>query len=118
MDRAFVVALPKAELHLHLEGTLEPELAFALAARNGLTLPYADVEALRRAHDFVDLQSFLDLYYGCIAVLRTADDVHDVAPAYLARSRAHGVVRAEVSFGRQEHTRRAIALAEVLDGLS
>src|SRR4051794_23915165 len=118
MDRAFVVALPKAELHLHLEGTLEPELAFALAARNGLTLPYADVAALRRAHDFVDLQSFLDLYYGCMAVLRTADDFHDLAAAYLARSRADGVVRAEVFFDPQEHTSRGIALAEVLDGLS
>src|SRR3954447_2251669 len=118
MDRAFVVALPKAELHLHLEGTLEPELAFALAARNGLTLPYADVAALRRAHDFVDLQSFLDLYYGCMAVLRTADDFHDLAAAYLARWRADGVVRAEVFFDPQEHTSRGIALAEVLDGLS
>jgi adenosine deaminase len=118
MDRSYVAGLAKAELHLHLEGTLEPELAFGLAARNGMTLPFADVEQLRRAHAFEDLQSFLDLYYACLAVLRTADDFHDLAAAYLARARADGVVRAEVFFDPQEHTARGIPLAEVVAGLS
>jgi adenosine deaminase len=117
VDRSYVVGLAKAELHLHLEGTLEPELAFELAARNGMTLPFADVAALRRAHDFSDLQSFLDLYYAGMAVLRTADDFHDLATAYLARARADGVVRAEVFFDPQEHTARGIPLAQVVDGL-
>lgn len=117
MDRAYVLGLPKAELHVHLEGTLEPELAFVLAARNGVELPFADVAALRRAYAFGDLQSFLDLYYACMAVLRTADDFRDVAAAYLARARADGVVRAEVFFDPQEHTARGVALDEVVSGL-
>ena len=118
MLRSFVAGLPKAELHLHLEGTLEPELAFELAARNGVELPFADVAALRRAHSFSDLQSFLDLYYACMAVLRTAEDFHDLAAAYLARARADGVVRAEVFFDPQEHTARGVPLDEVVSGLS
>ena len=118
MDRSHVVGLPKAELHLHLEGTLEPELAFELAARNGVTLPYADVAALRRAYSFGDLQSFLDLYYACMAVLRTAQDFRDLAAAYLDRARADGVVRAEVFFDPQEHTARGVPLSEVVAGLS
>jgi adenosine deaminase len=118
VDRAYVTGLAKAELHLHLEGTLEPELAFALAARNGVTLPFADVAALRRAFSFHDLQSFLDVYYACMAALRTADDFHDLAEAYLARARADGVVRAELFFDPQEHTSRGVALAEVVGGLS
>lgn len=118
MDRAYVSGLPKAELHLHLEGTLEPELAFELAARNGLTLPFRDVEALRAAFSFRDLQSFLDVYYQCMAVLRTADDFRDLAAAYLVRARADGVVRAEVFFDPQEHTARGVPLAEVVAGLT
>ncbi|HET6939415.1 MAG TPA: adenosine deaminase [Nocardioides sp.] len=118
MDRSYVTGLAKAELHLHLEGTLEPELAFELAARNGVTLPFADVQQLRRAHSFGDLQSFLDLYYTCLTVLRTADDFHDLAAAYVARARADGVVRAEVFFDPQEHTARGVPLAEVVAGLS
>ena len=86
--RSFVAGLPKAELHVHVEGTLEPELAFELAARNGIELPFGDVAALRRAQSFSDLQSFLDLYYACMAVLRTAQDFHDLAAAYLTRARA------------------------------
>ncbi|QIG43980.1 adenosine deaminase [Nocardioides anomalus] len=116
--RELVTGLAKAELHLHLEGTLEPELAFALAARNGVSLPYAGVAALRRAYDFADLQSFLDLYYACMAVLRTAEDFRDLAAAYLDRARADGVVRAEVFFDPQEHTARGVPLAEVVAGLS
>lgn len=98
--------LPKAELHLHIEGTLEPELAFTLAARNGVTLPYADTEALRAAYRFGDLQSFLDLYYALMAVLRTADDFGELADAYLARAAAQGVRHAEVFFDPQAHTAR------------
>src|SRR6202044_4157178 len=84
----FIRRLPKAELHLHIEGTLEPELAFELASRNGVTLSYQDVEALRGAYSFTDLGSFLGLYYECMAVLRTAEDFADLASAYLARARA------------------------------
>jgi adenosine deaminase len=116
--RDLVAGLPKAELHLHLEGTLEPELAFELAARNGVALPFADVATLRRAYSFGDLQSFLDLYYACMAVLRTADDFRDLAAAYLARARADGVVRAEVFFDPQEHTARGIPLDDVVTGLT
>jgi adenosine deaminase len=116
--REFVVGLPKAELHLHLEGTLEPELAFELAARNRVALPFADVAALRRAYSFSNLQSFLDLYYACMAVLRTTEDFHDLAAAYLARARADGVVRAEVFFDPQEHTARGISLDDVVSGLA
>jgi len=118
VDRSYVAGLPKAELHLHLEGTLEPELAFDLAVRNGIALPFADVDQLRRAYAFGNLQSFLDLYYECMAVLRTADDFRDLAAAYLARARADGVVRAEVFFDPQEHTARDIPLSEVVAGLS
>ncbi|WP_327674870.1 adenosine deaminase [Kitasatospora sp. NBC_00458] len=109
--------LPKAELHLHIEGTLEPELAFALAARNGVTLPYADSAELRRAYAFSDLQSFLDLYYALMAVLRTEEDFADLAEAYLARAAAQGVRHAEIFFDPQAHTARGVPLAVVVDGL-
>lgn len=115
---AFLNGLPKAELHLHVEGTLEPELSFALASRNGVTLPYSSVEALRAAYDFRDLQSFLDLYYAGASVLRTARDFHDLAWAYLQRAAADGVVRAEIFFDPQTHTARGIPLATVLEGLA
>ncbi|MGW1246426.1 adenosine deaminase [Streptomyces sp. NPDC002535] len=111
-------ALPKAELHLHIEGTLEPELAFALAARNGVTLPYADTEALREAYRFSDLQSFLDLYYGLMAVLRTAEDFTELTDAYLERAAAQGVRHAEIFFDPQAHTARGVALGTVIEGLS
>ncbi|MEE1827965.1 adenosine deaminase [Streptomyces sp. BE20] len=111
------MSLPKAELHLHIEGTLEPELAFALAARNGVTLPYADTEELRRAYAFSDLQSFLDLYYALMAVLRTEEDFTDLAAAYLARAAAQGVRHAEIFFDPQAHTARGVPLAVVVDGL-
>jgi adenosine deaminase len=113
----FLRGLPKAELHLHVEGTLEPELSFSLAARNGVILPYPDVEALRAAYQFRDLQSFLDLYYAGASVLRTAQDFHDLAGAYLARAAAEQVVRAEIFFDPQTHTARGVPLATVLDGL-
>ncbi|MFI6410775.1 adenosine deaminase [Streptomyces sp. NPDC050585] len=110
--------LPKAELHLHIEGTLEPELAFALAARNGVDLPYADTDELRRAYRFEDLQSFLDLYYALMAVLRTADDFAELADAYLARAAAQGVRHAEIFFDPQAHTSRGVPFGTVVEGLA
>lgn len=110
--------IPKAELHLHIEGTLEPELAFALAARNGVDLPYADTEELRRAYDFDDLQSFLDLYYGLMAVLRTEADFEELADAYLARAAGQGVRHAEIFFDPQAHIARGVPIGTVIEGLS
>lgn len=110
--------LPKAELHLHIEGTLEPELAFALAARNGVELPYATEDELRRAYSFADLQSFLNLYYALMAVLRTEDDFADLAHAYLARATQQGVRHAEIFFDPQAHTARGVPIGTVIDGLA
>ncbi|RKS08661.1 adenosine deaminase [Nocardiopsis sp. Huas11] len=110
--------IPKAELHLHIEGTLEPELAFTLAERNGITLPYTDVDALRQAYSFTDLQSFLDLYYELMDVLRTPRDFTDLAEAYLTRAAAQGVRHAEIFFDPQAHTSRGIALDTVIEGLT
>jgi adenosine deaminase len=109
--------LPKAELHLHIEGTLEPELIFALAERNRVKLPYPSVDALRRAYEFTDLQSFLDLYYAGMTVLRTEQDFSELADAYFARAREQGVVHAEIFFDPQAHTARGVALETVIDGL-
>ncbi|MGY6018422.1 adenosine deaminase [Streptomyces spinosirectus] len=109
--------IPKAELHLHIEGTLEPELAFELAARNGVELPYADTGELRRAYDFEDLQSFLNLYYGLMAVLRTERDFEDLANAYLARAAAQGVRHAEIFFDPQAHLARGVGMGTVVEGL-
>ncbi|MFI9241719.1 adenosine deaminase [Streptomyces sp. NPDC053086] len=109
--------LPKAELHLHIEGTLEPELAFELAARNGVTLPYADTEELRTAYRFKDLQSFLNLYYELMTVLRTERDFTDLADAYLARAAAQGVRHAEIFFDPQAHIARGLSLGTVVEGL-
>ncbi|MFC9290872.1 adenosine deaminase [Streptomyces sp. NPDC057052] len=109
--------IPKAELHLHIEGTLEPELAFELAARNGVALPYADTEALREAYRFEDLQSFLNLYYGLMAVLRTERDFEDLANAYLARAAAQGVRHAEIFFDPQAHLARGVGMGTVVEGL-
>ncbi|MFF4540597.1 adenosine deaminase [Streptomyces aureus] len=111
------MSLPKAELHLHIEGTLEPELAFALAARNGVTLPYADTEELREAYRFDDLQSFLNLYYELMAVLRTEADFADLADAYLARAAAQGVRHAEIFFDPQAHIARGVPMGTVVEGL-
>ena len=110
--------LPKAELHLHIEGTLEPELAFTLAERNGVGLPYATTDELRAAYSFTDLQSFLDLYYALTAVLRTADDFAELADAYLARAAAQGVRHAEIFFDPQAHTARGVAFGTVIEGLT
>ncbi|MFH0518264.1 adenosine deaminase [Streptomyces sp. M41] len=111
------MSLPKAELHLHIEGTLEPELAFELAARNGVELPYADTDELRTAYQFEDLQSFLNLYYELMAVLRTEQDFADLANAYLAHAAAQGVRHAEIFFDPQAHTKRGLELGTVVEGL-
>lgn len=113
----FVRALPKAELHLHIEGTLEPELMFQFAARNKVKLRFPSVEAVRRAYEFSDLQSFLDIYYEGAAVLRTARDFHDLAMAYFQRAHADGVVHAELFFDPQSHVSRGIELEAVFEGL-
>ena len=118
MDTAsFVRAMPKAELHLHIEGTLEPEMMFDLAARNGIDLPFASVEEVRAAYEFSDLQSFLDIYYQGAAVLVTEQDFFDLMYAYLGRAAADGVRRAEIFFDPQTHTDRGIAFEVVIDGI-
>jgi adenosine deaminase len=114
---AFITALPKAELHLHIEGSLEPELMFALAARNQVAIPYASVEEVRAAYAFSNLQDFLDIYYAGAAALQTRQDFHDLAAAYFARAAADGVTHAEIMFDPQTHTDRGIAFAEVIEGL-
>ena len=107
-----------AELHVHLEGTLEPELIFTLADRNGVALPYGSVEELRARYDFADLQEFLDLYYENMAVLQHASDFADLTDAYLARAARAGVRRAEVFFDLQAHTGRGVSSREALEGVS
>jgi adenosine deaminase len=114
---SFIRGIPKAELHLHIEGTLEPELVFALAAKHGVALPYASVDALRAAYQFDSLQSFLDLYYAGAAVLRDEDDFHALTMAYLRRVQADGVVHVEIFFDPQTHTERGIAFATAFDGI-
>nr|WP_246866015.1 adenosine deaminase [Novosphingobium sp. SG720] len=114
---AFVRGLPKAELHLHIEGSLEPELMFALAHRNGVALPYPSVEAVRAAYAFSNLQDFLDIYYAGAGVLLTRQDFHDLAMAYFARAAADGVRHAEIMFDPQTHTDRGVPFAEVIEGL-
>lgn len=110
--------IPKAELHVHIEGTLEPELAFDLARRNGITLPYAEVEELRAAYSFSDLQSFLNLYYELMDVLRTEEDFRDLTLAYLARAASQGVRHAEIFFDPQAHTSRGVPFEVALDGIT
>ena len=114
---AYVRALPKAELHLHIEGTLEPELAFRLAQKHGVALPYADVAELRAAYDFTDLQSFLDVYYALADVLQDADDFYELALSYLQRAHEQGVVHVEIFFDPQTHTARGVAFGTVVEGL-
>ncbi|WP_425261403.1 adenosine deaminase [Rubrivivax sp. RP6-9] len=110
-------AMPKAELHIHIEGSLEPELIFALARRNGVALPHAGVEALRAAYAFTDLQSFLDIYYAGASVLLQEQDFFDMAWAYFERAAADNVVHAELFFDPQTHTERGVPMATVLNGL-
>ena len=114
---SFINGLPKAELHVHLEGTLEPELMLALAERNGIAVPYATAEAARAAYQFQNLQSFLDIYYRGADALRTEEDFHDLAAAYLARARADNVRHVEAFFDPQSHTGRGIAFGAVFEGI-
>jgi adenosine deaminase len=114
---ALLQRMPKAELHIHIEGSLEPELMFRLAERNGVRLPYADVQALRRAYAFSDLQSFLDVYYAGAGVLRKEADFFDMAWAYLERAAADNVVHAEIFFDPQTHTDRGVPFESVIVGL-
>jgi len=109
--------LPKCELHIHIEGSLEPELMFALARRNGVRLPYASVEALRQAYQFRHLQDFLDLYYQGMSVLVTEQDYYDLAWAYLQRAREDNVRHVQMFFDPQGHTARGIAFSTVIGGL-
>ena len=109
--------MPKAELHIHIEGSLEPELIFALAQRNGVQLPYADVAALRSAYAFTNLQSFLDLYYAGASVLLHEQDFYEMAWAYFQKAKADHVVRAELFFDPQTHTARGVAMGAVIEGL-
>ena len=113
----FIRGIPKAELHIHIEGSLEPELIFALAARNEVALPYASVEALRQAYAFTNLQSFLDIYYAGASVLITAQDFEDMAWAYFLRAKADNVIHAELFFDPQTHTERGVPIATVIAGL-
>ncbi|WP_374944293.1 adenosine deaminase [Sphingomonas sp.] len=117
IDDAFLTALPKAELHLHIEGSLEPEMMVALARRNSVAIPFKSVEEVRAAYSFTDLQSFLDIYYAGAGVLRTEEDFHDLALAYFDRAAADGVVHAEIFFDPQTHTHRGIPFDVVASGL-
>ena len=113
---SFVRELPKAELHVHVEGTLEPELMFALADRNRVELPFATVEEARRAYEFTDLQSFLDIYYRAAAVLQTEQDYADLLSAYLRKAANDGVTRAEIFFDPQAHLSRGIGFGTFMAG--
>ncbi|MCZ4079540.1 adenosine deaminase [Rhodococcus sp. H36-A4] len=112
------MSLPLAELHMHIEGSLEPGQIFQFAERNGMRLPYADIDELRGLYEFTDLQSFLDLYYANTSVLRTAEDFADLARAYFARAKVAGITHAEVFFDPQAHTGRGVALEAVVEGLA
>src|SRR3954470_255731 len=119
MDLAqFVRRLPKAELHLHIEGSLEPELMFRLASKHGLKLKYASVDEVRRAYEFTDLQSFLDIYYEAASVLREAEDFRALTAAYLKKAHADGVVHAEIFCDPQTHTARGVPMQAVLEGIA
>lgn len=117
-SEAFLRALPKAELHLHIEGSLEPELMFKLAERNQIKLPYASIEEVKQAYDFHNLQSFLDIYYQCADVLRNEQDFYDLTWAYLLHCQADGVVHTEPFFDPQTHTQRGIEIGVVINGIT
>ncbi len=117
ISQQFVWALPKAELHLHLEGTLEPEMMMALAKRNAIPINYTDVEAIRKAYVFTNLQSFLDIYYAGCSVLVTERDFYELTAAYLDRALSQGVCHVEVFFDPQSHTARGIPFSTVVTGI-
>lgn len=114
---SFIAQLPKVELHLHIEGTLEPELMFRLAEKNGIKLPYASPEALKQAYQFKDLQEFLDLYYQGTAVLKTAEDFYDLAMAYFSRCNQEQILHHEIFFDPQAHLERGVSMGTLMDGL-
>jgi len=114
---AFIRGIPKAELHLHIEGTLEPQMMFELARKHRLALPYASVEQLHQAYHFSNLQSFLDIYYQGAGVLRDEEDFHALTTAYLRRAHADGVVHAEIFFDPQTHTARGVPMAAIVEGI-
>ncbi len=114
---AYIVGLPKAELHLHIEGTLEPELTFRLAKKHGVVLAYQTVQELREAYQFADLQAFLDVYYAATDVLRDEGDFYAMTRAYLVKVHGQGVVHVEIFFDAQTHTRRGIPLGVVIQGI-
>lgn len=115
--RTLVERLPKAELHVHIEGTLEPELMFALAQRNNVRLPFDSIEQVRQAYNFSDLQSFLDIYYAGAQVLKTERDFYDLTMAYLEKCRAENVRHVEIFFDPQTHTERGIGFGTVINGI-
>ena len=115
--RALLTGMPKAELHIHIEGSLEPELIFALAQRNGVQLDYPSVEALRQAYDFSDLQSFLDIYYAGASVQLKEQEFYDMTAAYLARAHADQVRHAEIFFDPQTHTARGVPFETIINGI-
>ncbi len=117
-ENSLICRLPKCELHIHIEGSLEPELMFALARRNGIRLPYDSIDALRRAYQFARLQDFLDIYYQGMSVLITERDFHDLAWAYLTRAQADNVHHVEMFFDPQGHTSRGVDFATVVNGLT
>src|SRR3990172_480080 len=113
----FIRDIPKVELHIHIEGSLEPELMFELARRNGIKLPYPSVDAVRKAYEFTDLQSFLDIYYAGARVLVTGQDFYDLTWAYLEKAQAQNVRHVEIFFDPQTHTDRGVSFAEVIIGI-
>jgi adenine deaminase len=113
----FLRRIPKAELHIHIEGSLEPEMIFALAQRNGVAIPYASVEELRKAYAFTNLQSFLDIYYAGASVLLKEQDFYDMARAYLEKAAFDNVIRTEIFFDPQTHTARGVGMETVIKGL-
>lgn len=118
MDMAdFIRKIPKAELHLHIEGTLEPELAFRLAEKNGIKFPYHSIAELKAAYNFHDLQSFLDVYYASAAVLVTEQDFYDLTWNYLEKAKQDGVVHTEIFFDPQTHTDRSVSFKTVINGI-
>lgn len=116
--KAFIHQLPKIELHLHIEGTLEPEMMFALSERNNIPLPYTSVEEVRKAYDFHNLQSFLDLYYAGASVLINKQDFFDLTWAYLLKCKENNVIHTEIFFDPQTHTARGVDLADVIEGIT
>lgn len=115
--QAFIAGIPKAELHLHIEGSLEPEMMFALAQRNAIDIPFASAEEVRNAYAFSNLQDFLDIYYQGMNVLRTEQDFYDLTMAYFRRIHADNAIHAEIFFDPQGHTERGIAFSTAIDGI-